>query len=1281
MKKNIFFNFLIFYTVFGFSQENWTVKPFERKAFVENRGQFKQQLPVQYQNFDFAIDNGMRILFNKTGLTYIAKKVTRKKLGVLSIFMNEEKREEKEHDFKTEYQYISANWVNANPNCVIETVDENSFTYNYALASSNNANPYNEVCKTYKKIIYKNIYNGIDIEYFFTEGKGFKYNIIAKAGADLSQIKLQFSTEANLVLSKNGDIVLKTIQGDIIEKAPISYLKENSSHKINSAFRIQKNTLSFLINNPTNQALIIDPFVITPTGANPVYDNGVDNAGNIYLYGGSTSYMVEKYSSAGVLIWSFDPTVVDRMYYGDLLVEGTGDFYLCEGFRSSGARTHKFTSASNFIWTSTTPGNDFREHWRLGLDCKSGRVIVIGGGTQYTMSIAEIMVGTGVLQNIQGLNNNDLLGLVVDGSGKSCIISVNDDIIFTDAANNNVGSVSSGYGFTYQMAVYNSGSFLGGGAGGIGYNCMALGGSNFLYTSDGATLKKWDRTTSSMVGSVAIPGGNSKTSSGIYVDGCSNVLVGSNQGVYRFDVNLVQQEFLPTPSTVFDIAFASNGDIIASGDGFTTNLTFNVPACIFKSNPVVVNACSNSPTGSIKLNVSGGIPTYNYQWFYNGNPIAANTDSIGNLSVGVYKCIYTDSPCTNPHKDSVTLNLFAVTSPTANFTANSVCLGDAVNFINTTIPTNSLTTATWKWDFQNDGMSDNSSQNTSFLYPTVGTYSVKLQANLFGCVDSVVKVVNVYSKPTPAFASDSVCFSFASQLTDQSNGNGHPLTNFQWDVNNNDNIAELSGGSSPTYIFPNSGNNVVNYTVSTTPQAGVTCSSDTTQQVWVRASPIAAFSFVNYCVNAQPNTFDASGATIAIGTITNYAWAYGDTQTESLTSNTTTHQYNTVGVYPVSLTVSSDKGCVSSVVHNVEVYQKPMMSISVSSLVCLGNPTTFTANSLFNSGNVVLWQWNLNNNVANFETTGQNSSYVFSAEGTQTIQLVSTTINGCKDTISRTTFVNYLPKPNFTVDIPAGCPLPHCVTFSDNSIVTAPANIVQWNWNFGNGASISSATGNNQSQCYTNTSSNQLALYSVTLTTKTDSGCVFTETKKDFITVYPKPVSMYTITPDWGNVIEPRVNFTNQSIDYVSWYWTFGDGPKIDSVNLNPIHYYNTIDAITYNSQLIVENQFGCRDTTQVLVEIAPEFVFYIPNAFTPNGDGVNDGFTGVGVGIEKYEMWIYDRWGTNIFYTNDIAKPWNGKFLGKDIEAKQDIYTWKVELKDVFSKKHNYVGHVTLLR
>ena len=114
---------------------------------------------------------------------------------------------------------------------------------------------------------------------------------------------------------------------------------------------------------------------------------------------------------------------------------------------------------------------------------------------------------------------------------------------------------------------------------------------------------------------------------------------------------------------------------------------------------------------------------------------------------------------------------------------------------------------------------------------------------------------------------------------------------------------------------------------------------------------------------------------------------------------------------------------------------------------------------------------------------------------------------------------------------------------------------------------------------------------------------------------------------------------------------------------------------------MITSTQYGCIDTTYITVIIEPDFAFYIPNAFSPNDDGINDTFNGKGIFIKDYEMMIYDRWGNLIFYTNDINKPWDGKAnQGADM-AQRDVYIYVVNLTDILRKKHSYKGTVTLVR
>ncbi|MHB8261412.1 MAG: DUF7948 domain-containing protein [Bacteroidia bacterium] len=201
---------------------DWTIKPFQRKAFIENKDQFKAGLPEQYHDFSYCIDNNVRVLFTKQGLTHVVRKVNHKKLGFKAVFMNEETREVMEHETDLEMQYINMKWLNANSNVEMVVSDAQVTSYNYLMRPTNEK-AYVEMCKGYSKLTYKNLYPGIDVEYFFTEKDGFKYNLIVSAGADISQVQMQWDGDAKLSL-KEGNIIIKTLKGDIIDHTPISYL-------------------------------------------------------------------------------------------------------------------------------------------------------------------------------------------------------------------------------------------------------------------------------------------------------------------------------------------------------------------------------------------------------------------------------------------------------------------------------------------------------------------------------------------------------------------------------------------------------------------------------------------------------------------------------------------------------------------------------------------------------------------------------------------------------------------------------------------------------------------------------------------------------------------------------------------------------------------------------------------------------------------------------------------------------------------------------------------------
>jgi gliding motility-associated-like protein len=115
---------------------------------------------------------------------------------------------------------------------------------------------------------------------------------------------------------------------------------------------------------------------------------------------------------------------------------------------------------------------------------------------------------------------------------------------------------------------------------------------------------------------------------------------------------------------------------------------------------------------------------------------------------------------------------------------------------------------------------------------------------------------------------------------------------------------------------------------------------------------------------------------------------------------------------------------------------------------------------------------------------------------------------------------------------------------------------------------------------------------------------------------------------------------------------------------------------------LIATNQYGCKDFITKVITIDPEFHLYIPNVFTPDGNGLNDVFQPKGIGINEndYKMLIFDRWGELIFESDNLHKGWDGSVKGSQGKATQDIYVYKIYVKDLKGKRHEFVGHVTCL-
>jgi len=191
------------------------------------------------------------------------------------------------------------------------------------------------------------------------------------------------------------------------------------------------------------------------------------------------------------------------------------------------------------------------------------------------------------------------------------------------------------------------------------------------------------------------------------------------------------------------------------------------------------------------------------------------------------------------------------------------------------------------------------------------------------------------------------------------------------------------------------------------------------------------------------------------------------------------------------------------------------------------------------------------------------------------------------------------------------------------------------------------------------------------LTVTDDCGNVVVDSS--FIQVSGLPTADYV----YLNVANQAITFQNLSTGATSYFWDFGNGDF--SNDQSPTYTYTT--AGTYGVELISVNNDGCADTIVKTVEVYSNFYFYVPNAFTPNNDGLNDWFGGRGEGFDGYLMQIYSRWGELIFESEDPFTDWDGKTkTGED--ALEGSYLYKFVLNLPLSTAPViYTGYLNLIR
>ncbi|MEI6124314.1 MAG: PKD domain-containing protein [Bacteroidota bacterium] len=627
------------------------------------------------------------------------------------------------------------------------------------------------------------------------------------------------------------------------------------------------------------------------------------------------------------------------------------------------------------------------------------------------------------------------------------------------------------------------------------------------------------------------------------------------------------------------------------------------------------NTICNGETSS--LSASSTLSGTSYSWMP-GN-LAGSPVTIAPTLTTTYTVTGTLTGCTG--STTVSINVNPIPIVTASASPTTICSGQS-----STLTAGGATTYQW--------MLGALVGTPVTVTPTLNTtYTVTGTAS--GCTGSTTVSITVNPIPivTASASPTSICSGQTATLT----ANG--ATTFLWMPGN------LTG--SPINVTPTS---TTIYTVTGT-TSGCTATATTTVTLNPAMVITPSASPASICNGA---TASLTASSSAAGTT--FVWLPGGLSGSPISvtpASTTTYTVNGV----------SAAGCTGSASIVLTVNQNITVTATASpATICNGSASTLSASSSIPGTSFVWLPGSLSGSNINV-TPNMTSNYI--VEGTSP--------DGCSGSAA-VVVTCYNAATVGIYGLPYNGCSPLDVTFN-----FAPVNLVAnstWHWDFddlySSNNTSSDSTGHHVYQHHGN--------FNVLFSAQDTNGCAISATTT--IEVYVVPQADFEYDPQIGIAEILPITFDDISIDANYWLWDFGDPNSYNDNNSdleNPVHMY--ADSGMYTVQLIVTTDHNCSDTTSQLITINPGILFYVPNAFTPNGDDKNEVFKPIITGIDKstYQLFIFDRWGKQAFYSNNLDIAWDGKYNGKDVP--EGVFSYIIQFNEYSGKRHKYVGSITLFR
>jgi gliding motility-associated-like protein len=707
-------------------------------------------------------------------------------------------------------------------------------------------------------------------------------------------------------------------------------------------------------------------------------------------------------------------------------------------------------------------------------------------------------------------------------------------------------------------------------------------------------------------------------------------------------------------------------------------------------------------------------------------------------------------------KDSATHAVVIHPQPEVRFSLNepSQCLsGNSFTFTDSSsIASGNIHSLSY---LLSDGNS-NSSPNYTHSFGTADTFTVTLRAeSALGCIDSLQQEVYVRPMPTADFTinANSQCLSGnLLELDDTSNISSGSITSWLWETGDSQMYATQHVQHSYTYFD--------SFQIKLLVSSTYNCKDSITKEVYIHPMPQAKFGIVDdaQCVNTNAFEFKDSSSLIH-GSIKNYVWLTGDTQ--SFSSKDLVHTYSYHDTFIVWHYVESALGCTDSFSSLVYVHPAPRARFYANdSLQCLeGNNFNMINKSQIDWGNMsYFWQFGDDSNSTAYEP-----SHHFLNHKSYVIKLLVRSDLSCKDSFEYPVVVHPMPKADFHF---SQLCLEQNILFTDTSRVEAPDIVTQWNWSFGNG---DTSAQQHPVYMYTNPGNK-----SVMLTVTTDNGCTDDTTQSILINEHVNNNSLIraTVTTDEHILIEwdaatqgvplhyilqkstDGSNYTtiakldNASFSYedkmvqvqsstyfyrvivedscryqsgysnygrnillsinddeefpiLTWtayeQWAMGVFEYVAEIYDEPTALFEELEhqggnILSYEDKITEKNQANyCYRITaysasnpdiisQSNVVCVPTTLYaFMPNAFSPNGDGINDEFVVKAKNVMEYKLSIFNRWGELMFTTEDYHKSWDGTCKGKICPV--GTYTFVMQANGSNGQSKSIKGTLQLIR